>query len=438
MRRYRAAAVIVLVRHGETRVERVTASTRAAPTAADRGRPRRGRALPRRASPAATSRSCSRARCARARETRRAGRARRPRRARRRPARVRLRRLRGPHDRRDPRGAPGLGLWTRRLPGGETVDAGRRARRPRDRPGARAGGDVALVAHGHCCGSLARAGSGSGRATAALALGDGAVCELGFERERRASGVERHRPPADHYESRGGAFVISRTAGAGCSSSAQARSRAIAIAPRRRGAPGALAAEMRRRRGAGVGELVCATAGTRRRARSEPLPAPAANPRAHELWLHVDELRRCVMLWDELRGLLDAVEQADPRSTHTSALPPRSRRSCCCAASAPVAIVPFRRELHLARRAARPRRLRTVHGPRFSRGSTALKFRISLLADGRAAYGRRCAGSPCPLPRHAVGSIRFELMSTGATRSAALRLPRWVPRGRARPRTTSG
>jgi probable phosphoglycerate mutase len=81
---------------------------------------------------------------------------------------------------------PGWDLWTDGTPDGEPLDeAGRRADRVIERALA-AGGDVALVAHGHILRvlgarwiGLPAAGGGS------LGLGTAALCELGFERERR-------------------------------------------------------------------------------------------------------------------------------------------------------------------------------------------------------------------------------------------------------------
>jgi probable phosphoglycerate mutase len=81
---------------------------------------------------------------------------------------------------------PGWTVWDDGSPGGETVqDAGRRADRVIARALA-AGGNVALFAHGHVLRvvgarwiELPPAVGGS------LALSTGAVCRLGFERERR-------------------------------------------------------------------------------------------------------------------------------------------------------------------------------------------------------------------------------------------------------------
>jgi probable phosphoglycerate mutase len=81
---------------------------------------------------------------------------------------------------------PGWDIWNEGTPDGETLEhAGRRA----DRVIARAleaGGDVALVAHGHILRILgARWIEEPAVAGGRLALGTAAVCELGFERERR-------------------------------------------------------------------------------------------------------------------------------------------------------------------------------------------------------------------------------------------------------------
>jgi len=84
-------------------------------------------------------------------------------------------------------GRPDWDLWRDGSPEGETVDeAGARV----DRVIARvlgAGGDVALFAHGHILRVLgARWAELPPAAGAHLALGTAALCDLGFERERRA------------------------------------------------------------------------------------------------------------------------------------------------------------------------------------------------------------------------------------------------------------
>jgi len=81
---------------------------------------------------------------------------------------------------------PGWTVWDAGSPGGETPEqAGERADRVIERA-LGAGGDVALFAHGHMLRALAARWIGQPAATgASLALSTGALCELGFERERR-------------------------------------------------------------------------------------------------------------------------------------------------------------------------------------------------------------------------------------------------------------
>jgi broad specificity phosphatase PhoE len=81
---------------------------------------------------------------------------------------------------------PGWDLWRDGTPDGEALDAaGARC----DRVIARAleaGGDVALVAHGHILRVLGARWIGlPAAAGGALGLGTAALCDLGFERERR-------------------------------------------------------------------------------------------------------------------------------------------------------------------------------------------------------------------------------------------------------------
>jgi probable phosphoglycerate mutase len=82
---------------------------------------------------------------------------------------------------------PGWTVWDDGAPGGETVDdVGRRADRVIARALA-AGGDVAVFAHGHLLRVLgARWIEQPPVLGGNLALSTGAVCRLGFERERRA------------------------------------------------------------------------------------------------------------------------------------------------------------------------------------------------------------------------------------------------------------
>jgi broad specificity phosphatase PhoE len=82
---------------------------------------------------------------------------------------------------------PGWDVWRDDSPGGETPDqVGARADRVIARALA-AGGDVALFAHGHLLRVLgARWMEAPAVRGGNLGLSTGAVCELGFERERRA------------------------------------------------------------------------------------------------------------------------------------------------------------------------------------------------------------------------------------------------------------
>jgi probable phosphoglycerate mutase len=82
---------------------------------------------------------------------------------------------------------PGWSVWRDGSPGGETAaQVGTRADRVIARALA-AGGDVALFAHGHLLRVLGARWIGlPATAGGNLGLHTGAVCELGFERERRA------------------------------------------------------------------------------------------------------------------------------------------------------------------------------------------------------------------------------------------------------------
>jgi len=81
---------------------------------------------------------------------------------------------------------PGWDLWSDGTPDGETLDAaGDRVDRVIGRAIA-AGGDVALFAHGHILRILGARWLGLPPAVGGgIALGTAALCDLGFERERR-------------------------------------------------------------------------------------------------------------------------------------------------------------------------------------------------------------------------------------------------------------
>jgi probable phosphoglycerate mutase len=84
-------------------------------------------------------------------------------------------------------GRPGWSVWTHDSPGGETLEeVGRRADRVVERVLA-ADGDVAVFAHGHLLRVLGARWIELPPAVGGnLGLSTGAVCRLGFERERRA------------------------------------------------------------------------------------------------------------------------------------------------------------------------------------------------------------------------------------------------------------
>jgi len=215
--------------------------------------------------------------------------------------------------------------------------------------------------------------------------------QLGVEVRER--GVRDH-GPVGLYASEEAHVVIRRAADMlGLGSGAV---RAIAIDERQRMRVDELEAAIERDRAAGVRPLaVCATAGTTTTGSIDPLPEIADAARRHGLWLHVDAAYGgAVVLSDELGGLLDGVERAD-----SLAVDPH--KWLYAAQSAGCVLV---REFGVLSRsfhsdasyiwldeAARKGVDFAMHGPQFSRGFAALKVWISLLAHGRAAYGRRIA-----------------------------------------------
>ena len=92
---------------------------------------------------------------------------------------------------------PGWSVWSHSTPGGETAE---QVTARADRAIARvvdAGGDVAVFSHGHFLRVLGARWIGLPAAYGGhLALSTGAVCELGFERERRAIEVWNTQSPA--------------------------------------------------------------------------------------------------------------------------------------------------------------------------------------------------------------------------------------------------
>jgi aromatic-L-amino-acid decarboxylase len=172
--------------------------------------------------------------------------------------------------------------------------------------------------------------------------------------------------------------------------------RAIEMDESLRMRPAALRAAIAADRSAGVTPLaLCATAGTTTSGAIDPLPELADIAAEEELWLHVDAAYGgAVVLSDELRPLLAGTEHAD-----SIAVDPHKWLYTAQSAG----IVLLRDFGHLSRSfhadasyiwlddAARHGIDYAMHGPQFSRGFSALKVWISLLAHGREAYGRRIA-----------------------------------------------
>jgi aromatic-L-amino-acid decarboxylase len=209
----------------------------------------------------------------------------------------------------------------------------------------------------------------------------------------REHGVRAHGPVA-LYASEEAHVVIRRAAdmlglGAGAV-------RAVAIDGEQRMRAEALEAAIELDRSAGILPLaVVATAGTTTTGSIDPLPEIAEIAERHGLWLHVDAAYGgAVVLSDELRGLLGGVERADSLAVDPHKWLYTSQSAGC------VLVRDFgvlSRSFHTDAsyiwldEAQRHGVDFGMHGPQFSRGFAALKVWVSLLAHGRAAYGRRIA-----------------------------------------------
>ena len=172
--------------------------------------------------------------------------------------------------------------------------------------------------------------------------------------------------------------------------------RAIAVDGEQRMRVDALREALERDVAAGVLPLaVSATAGTTTTGSVDPLPELAALARGHGAWLHIDAAYGgAVVLSDTLRPLLAGTEHADSIAVdpHKWMYTPQS-----------AGCVLLRDFGHLSRSfhadasyiwmddAVRQGIDFAMHGPQFSRGFAALKVWVSLLAHGRAAYGKRIA-----------------------------------------------
>jgi aromatic-L-amino-acid decarboxylase len=225
--------------------------------------------------------------------------------------------------------------------------------------------------------------------------------DAGLGHDVREQGVRDHGPVA-LYASEEAHVVIRRAAdmlGLGASAV-----RPVAIDAQQRMRPEALEAAIRQDLDAGVKPLtVCATAGTTTTGSIDPLPEVATIAQEHGLWLHVDAAYGgAVVLSDELRGLLDGTDRADSIAIDPHKWLYTSQSAGC------VLLRDFgalSRSFHSdASYIWLDEALRhgvdfAMHGPQFSRGFAALKVWVSLLAHGRAAYGRRIA--------HDVALIRY-------------------------------
>jgi aromatic-L-amino-acid decarboxylase len=211
--------------------------------------------------------------------------------------------------------------------------------------------------------------------------------------EVREHGV-RHHGPVGIYASEEAHVVIRRAAdmlGLGASAV-----RAVALDDEQRMRPDALATAIERDRADGVRPLaLVGTAGTTTTGSIDPLPALADLAEEHALWFHVDAAYGgAAVLSDELRPLLDGIERADSLAVDPHKWLYTAQSAGC---------VLLRDFGHLSRSfhadasyiwlddAARHGIDYAMHGPQFSRGFAALKVWVSLLAHGRAAYGRRIA-----------------------------------------------
>ena len=217
--------------------------------------------------------------------------------------------------------------------------------------------------------------------------------DAGLGHDVREQGVRDHGPVA-LYASEEAHVVIRRAAdmlGLGA-----AAVRSVPSDAEQRMRPDALEAAIRRDLDAGVRPLaVCATAGTTTTGSIDPLPEIAGVAEEHGLWLHVDAAYGgAVVLSDELRGLLAGVERADSIAIDPHKWLYTSQSAGC------VLLRDFgalSRSFHSdASYIWLDEALRhgvdfAMHGPQFSRGFAALKVWVSLLAHGRAAYGRRIA-----------------------------------------------
>jgi aromatic-L-amino-acid/L-tryptophan decarboxylase len=209
----------------------------------------------------------------------------------------------------------------------------------------------------------------------------------------RGSGL-RAGPPLAFYASTESHVVQQRAADVlGLGSEAV---RLIAVDDRWRMRPDALAEALERDLAAGVvPAAVIATAGTTATGAIDPLPDIAELCERHGASLHVDACYGGpAALADDLRPLLDGIERADSIAVdaHKWLYTPLLG-GCVLVRDSRQLAASFATEATYVwlDEALREGVDLTLHGPDFSRGFAALRIWLSLLAHGRAAYGRRIA-----------------------------------------------
>jgi aromatic-L-amino-acid/L-tryptophan decarboxylase len=170
--------------------------------------------------------------------------------------------------------------------------------------------------------------------------------------------------------------------------------RLIGVDDRWRMRPEALAEAIERDLAAGVvPAAVIATAGTTATGAIDPLPRIAELCERHGVHLHVDACYGgAAALADDLRPLLDGIDRADSIAVDAhkwlyTPLPggcvlARDVRRLAASFATDATYIWLDEDLRQGVDLA-------MHGPDFSRGFAALKIWLSLLAHGRAAYGRR-------------------------------------------------
>jgi aromatic-L-amino-acid/L-tryptophan decarboxylase len=211
--------------------------------------------------------------------------------------------------------------------------------------------------------------------------------------DARGSGL-RAGPPLAFYASTESHVVQQRAADLlGLGSEAV---RLIAVDDRWRMRPDALAEALERDLAAGVvPAAVIATAGTTATGAIDPLPEIADLCERHGAPLHVDACYGGpAALADDLRPLLDGIERADSIAVdaHKWLYTPLLG-GCVLVRDSRQLAASFATEATYVwlDEALREGVDLTLHGPDFSRGFAALRIWLSLLAHGRAAYGRRIA-----------------------------------------------